>query len=344
MNMKYIKYLLIISLAVFSFTSAFSQGRKLYPGQTRTRANSNIPISRKIAYPWTWTVGVGTMSYFGQLCQTGDCFIGPFKDINNYQFNLGLKYRFTNRVSVGAQFRYGRISAADADSPEGTGRPARDISFRTDIVEFGILAHFDLIPSISRFMGDKSDQYNRRNFFVPYIIAGAGILSFTPSILNTITNQYQSVAGIETFEGKNYGTLVPYINGGIGTRIKISEFFDIGADITYTVAFTQYLDDLGAKQAYTTGNETQGVPGTRETKYILSDPGFTSGKKAAPSQSGLSDQGSGRSGNAVFFDGYGIFNIHLDYTMANPVSFTAQKTHRHFESGKGTRHHQFQRK
>jgi len=284
------------------------------------------------------------MSYFGQLCQTGDCFLGPFKDINNFQFNLGLKYRFTNRISAGAQLRYGRISASDANSPKETGRPARDISFRSDLIEFGVFTHIDLIPSISRFMGDKSDQYNRRNFFVPYVIVGVGVLSFTPSIKDPLTDQYVSVVGKKTFEGKNYGNIVPYVNGGIGTRIKVSEFFDIGADITYTVAFTQYLDDLGAKQAYPVGNEINSVKELRTVEERLADPGFSSGLKDRPSEGGLAPSGQGRSGNATFFDGYGIFNVHLDYTMASPVSFTAQKSHKHFKQNKGTKNHQFQRK
>ncbi|MFN0049602.1 MAG: hypothetical protein ACKVOU_10815 [Cytophagales bacterium] len=342
--MKFTKNLLIFSIALLAFSGVFAQGRKLYPGQTRSRANSNIPISRKIAYPWTWTVGTGTMSYFGQLCQTGDCFIGPFKNINNFQFNLGLKYRFTNRISAGVGARYGRMSADDKNSPEGTGRPNRDISFITEIAEFSVFGHFDIIPSISRFMGDKSDQYNRRNFFVPYVIVGAGVMYFNPQILDYSTNKYVSTVGVKTFEGKNYGNVVPFVNGGIGTRIKVSEFFDIGADITYTVAFTEYLDDLGAKQAYPVGNENNAVRSLRTTAENLADPGFASGKKTAPSVGGIPEQGAGRSGNATFFDGYGVFNVHIDYTMANPVNFDSQKTHKHFQKGKGTRNHQFQRK
>lgn len=342
--MKYSKYLLIIPFLALVIASSFGQGRKLYPGQTRTRANSNIPISRKIAYPFTWSIGAGTMSYFGQLCQTGDCFIGPFRDINNFQLNGGLKYRFTNRLSAGVNVRYGQISASDADSPPETGRPNRDIDFLTEIAELSIGGQFDIIPAISRFMGDKSDQYNRRNFIVPYVLAGVGVLYFDPRIYDPFTKKYVSTIGVKTFEGKNYGNIVPFVNGGLGARIKVSEFFDIGVDFTYTVAFTQYLDDLGAKQAYPTGNELNAVPERRTLAERLADPGFSSGKKPLPSPGELTASGQGRSGNAVFFDGYGIFNVHLDYTMSSPFNFAGQKSHKHFQKGKGTKRHQFQRK
>lgn len=346
--MKKSIFIVCLLVVITSSFEVFSQGRKLYPGQTRTRMNSSIPISRKIAYPWTWTLGLGSTSYFGQLCEGGDCVFAPIVQpgFNNFQIAPGIRYRFTNRISVGVNFKFFRIGASDLEAAESTGRPGRGITFRTTGYEFNAYVMADIIPTISRFMGDKSDQYNRRNFFVPYVLAGAGVLYFAPSIKDPLTGKYESVVGLKTFEGKDYSNIVPTVYGGLGFRIKATEFIDVGADLTYTVAFTQYLDDLGGKQVYPTREGLNSTElWTKEDR--LSAPGFYE-RGVTPNPDGSPappfDGRTQRSGKAEFFDGYGIFNIHINYTMANPVNFSAQKSHKHFKHGKGTKHHRFERK
>ncbi len=347
--MKYIKYLFLVFISLLIVSETFAQGRKLYPGQTRTRVNSSIPISRKIAYPWTWSLGLGTVSYFGQLCATGDCFIGPFQDIQNFQINGSLKYRFTNRISAGGLIRYGRMSGSDLNSEASTGRPARAIVFRTDVIEFMAFGTFDIIPSISRFMGDKTDQYNRRNFIIPYLIGGVGMMYFNPHIKDPATGEYASTVELQTFQGKSYSNIVPFVHGGIGLRMKVSEFFDIGADLTYTMAFTNYLDDMSSEQFYTNDFADNGGAVKPNADWSVAQrlgaPGYYLMGDGNPQRDALLTGTAKRAqGISPFFDGYGVFNIHLDYTMANPVRFKGQKAHKHFQRGKGTRHHQFQRK
>lgn len=337
MNFK--KILLLICVISSAITTGWAQGRKLYAGQTRTRASAAVPISRKIAYPWTWSFGLGTTSYFGQLCEGGDCW-----GRSNYQVNLGLRYRFTNRISAGVTIRNFRLSASDLDAPVETGRPGRGIVMRTEGYELMAYGTYDFIPTISRFMGNKSDQYNRRNFFVPYAYLGVGMLYFNPKGLDPLTNKYVSVARLITFEEKRnkpYSQITPVVATGLGCRVKISEFFDVGADLTYTTTFTDYLDDLGGNTTYPEGID-QGTQANFQFRTI-------DNRLANPSYRGLQNQNSAyggqrRGGEKNLWDGYFLFNVRIDYTMMRPFDFGKQKRHRHFAKGKGTRHHQFQRK
>ena len=94
---------------------SFSQtsGRKLYPGMTKTRGSSTVPITRTIAYRWTWSIGLGRATYLGSLCENGDCLF-KFKDVN-FQINAGLRYRFDPNFSVGTTLRYFSVGASDKE-------------------------------------------------------------------------------------------------------------------------------------------------------------------------------------------------------------------------------------
>lgn len=347
--MKFNKFTILIFITVFFISIYVSkgQGRKLYAGQTKTRKSSSIPISRKIAYPWTWSLGLGGTVYNGDMYDIATDGV----KFTNYEFNLGLKYRFTNRISAGATFRHFKISASDANS-NSPGRPERNISFQTFGYELLAIGTFDIIPTISRFMGDKSDQYNRRNFIVPYLIAGVGVLYFNPQILNPKSKQYENVASVITFEEKRknpYSQIVPVATGGIGFRMKISEFFDLGADITNTIAFSDYLDDMGNKNTYPNGNRNDSNYVFRSNQYLLADPSYTGDPNSSPrdeSSSSEAQRSRGSSKESFFtsFDSYLIVNFRLDYTMSSPLAFGKQRSHKHFQNGKGIKNHRFDRK
>lgn len=347
--MKLNKFTLFLIFVAFlsGIQVSIGQGRKLYAGQTKTRINSSIPISRKIAYPWTWTFGLGGTIYNGDMYDVATDGI----NFTNYQFNVGLKYRFTNRLSAGATIRHFKIGASDVNS-DAPGRAERNISFQTFGYELIAYGTFDIIPTISRFMGDKSDQYNRRNFFVPYLIAGAGVLYFNPQGLNPKTKQYENVASVITFEEKRkspYSQIVPVIAGGIGFRMKISEFFDLGADITNTIAFSDYLDDMGNKNTYPTGNRSDSNFVFRSNQYLLADPSYTGDPNSSPRDENSSSaiersRGSSKGSFFTSFDSYFIANFRIDYTMSSPFAFGRQRTHQHFRKGKGSKHHRFDRK
>lgn len=340
MKNLHIKFLIWVTLT--TCVSAFSQveGRKLYPGSTKNRGVSNIPLNHRIAYKWTWMIGIGRASYLGTLCQTGDCYF-KFTDLN-FQINAGLKYRFTNRISMGASIRYFNI--ASNDNQYGTfenGRKQRNLSFSTNGGELMVFGNFDIIPIIDNLVGEIADQYSRRNLISPYITAGIGILYFNPTtILDGKTIDLSKVITDDQKEkGQFYSLVTPVLMAGAGVRVKITEFFDVGADFTINRPFTQYLDDVSATSKYPTWNlDPSKAPD--DISWRLADRHEETGYQRVDPTSSQPFRGNAPDKSSASADYYFIFNLRLDYTLSAPFKFDNPR-HAHFEKGKGSKHHHF---
>jgi hypothetical protein len=349
MNTK--KHLLIAILIAFASVQAFSQGagRRLYPGASKARSNASAPISRKLAYPWTLTLGTGYTSIFGQQ---KDYFSGFAP--SDFQINLGVRYRFTTRFTLAGGIKYFSLSGNDITSSR-EGFAGRGIVSKTSCLEAQLIGMFDIIPIITRFMGDKTDQYNRRNFFVPYVFGGVGLLSFDPKFKNPISGENVSVSNLRISADKTgkvtkgIGTLVPTATLGLGFRVKISEFVDLGADLSYTSTFSDYLDGISGGTYYYNADSLNKISPLTSDEIVLSDPGFYAKNtnltipnvndvgRTPTGEIKVKDGGSGK-------DGYFTFNIRVDYTLSSLKNIGKQKAHRHFQKGKGTYHHKFKRK
>jgi hypothetical protein len=328
-------------LAILVANYSFSQttGRKLYPGMTKTRGTSTVPISRQVAYKWTWNIGIGRASYLGTLCQTGDCLF-KFTDLN-FQINAGLKYRLDNQWTIGVSLRY--FNVASSDNQYGTdesGRKQRNLSFSTQGYEFMVFGSYDIIPLITKFIGEKADQYNRRNFCTPYLTGGVGLLYFNPqteyngkmvNLHDVITDDYKE-------QGHFYSQFTPVVSLGAGVRLKVSEFFDIGADVSMNRPFTQSLDDISSSAKYPSWN-TDRSKAPDQTSWDLADR-HPVGQRVDPEVSANPYRGYAPGKHAASADYYFIFNIRLDYTLSHLFKFDNPR-HMHFQGGKGSKHHHF---
>jgi opacity protein-like surface antigen len=343
--LKKLSAIIFFTLCCATQSVVFSQtsGRKLYPGMTKTRGSSTVPISRKVAYQWTWMLGIGRTSYMGSLCETGDCYTN-FDNLN-FQINAGLKYRFTTRWSAGVSFRY--FTAAGADSDFGTlesGRLQRNLSFSTQGYELMAFGNFDLIPIITKFIGEKADQYNRRNPVVPYLTGGIGLLYFNPraeyngemySLRKVITDDIKE-------KGEFYSPFTFVASAGAGVRVKVTEFFDVGADFSINRPFTQYFDDISSKSKYPSWNRDRNLA-PDEISWALADRHEEIGGQRVdvalttnPYRARETTSKNPDNANDYYF----IVNIRLDYTLSSPLKFKNPR-HMHFRAGKGTKNHQF---
>lgn len=335
---------------LFSLNNSFAQntGRKLYPGATRTRAVGKSPIFRKIAYPWTFNLGLGRTSYMGTLCPNGDCLFS-FNALN-IQLNAGLSYRFNSRFSFGGTIRYLRMSGSDADfGTIESGRTQRNLSFQTDGFEIMAVGRFDILPIINKFLGEKSDQYNRRQTFVPYVFAGIGMLFYFPKAKNDAGESVALRPLITSREkelGSTYSPVSPVIMAGIGAQLKLTEYFDLGFDLSLSKPFSQYLDDIGSNSKYPTWNNNQGLAPNDESWYFAdrSDqlPGGIRSDVSGNNPTANTYRGGDPSvrGRDRSQDYYFMFNIKLLYTVSNPLKPWDPK-HKHFRGGKGVKHHKF---
>ncbi|MDX2196608.1 MAG: hypothetical protein NW207_09340 [Cytophagales bacterium] len=365
------KYKILFALVIFAIFSKESysqttQGRKLYAGATKSRTSGAVPISRKIAYKWTWMGGLGYTVYYGQLAKPlkSATDFGGISDLNIF---IGLRYRINSRIMIGGSIRYLQMSGSDkgGDKPlaeGGAGRYERNLSFTTTGPEIQIFGEFDILPVISRWMGDKVDQYNRRNPILPYVQGGIGLFLFTPKATLDGTTYNLRELKTDDYKAANgaYSSFTPIISYGVGVRIKLIEFLDLGIDATVNKTFTDYLDDVkgGTRYYISDDSKTNGSYNVNTNQWTITDYQYYKSNaskdellsnrsseltNADGTQVGRASANALRSGVKDITDTYFMLNFRIDYTLSHVFMFHNPQ-HRHFSKGKGTKHHHFKRR
>lgn len=184
------------------------------------------------------TFGTGTSSYFGDLNNPGDIID------TKLNLNLGLQYYFTDRVAIRGEATYFRLSGDDAEA-DSEGRVARNLSFRSDNIEFNVVG---ILQAFS-----NGTRYYQRPPINLYGFAGLGLLYFNPQgqVPDTDWNSqpladagdYVALQPLQT-EGVDYNRLAIVVPLGIGIKFKAGPFFNIGVEGGYRLTFTDYLDDV----------------------------------------------------------------------------------------------------
>lgn len=178
----------------------------------------------------------GTSNYFGDLCPTGDCY-------TNSKFNLGggVNYRMNDYLFFNFNFQYYRIGGSDLESGN-TGRLKRNLSFRSDNIEFSFLGHFE-------FLNYNTFRYLSRNEFPisMYAFLGFGVTTNSPKAL--YKGEYIALRPLKT-EGVSYSSLAAILPFGLGISYKIKNIFAVSLQAGYRFTGTDYLDDVSTKYAY----------------------------------------------------------------------------------------------
>jgi hypothetical protein len=102
-----------------------------------------------------------------------------------------------------------------------------------------------------------------RGKFMPYFSAGLGLINHNPKAIQSVTtppvtpsltvyNQWVSLKplntagqGLPAVNKKPYSLIAPVIPLAIGFRMKIAQNIDLGFEMGYRIALTDYLDDVG---------------------------------------------------------------------------------------------------
>lgn len=116
-----------------------------------------------------------------------------------------------------------------------------NLSFRTDIVEVGAMAEWNILGF---------DPYNLRKTFTPYLFAGIAGFYFNPKA--NYNNEWVALQplgtegqGMEGFANK-YSRISVAIPVGIGLKFSINDLWNIGLDWGARATFTDYIDDASA--------------------------------------------------------------------------------------------------
>jgi len=249
-----------------------------------------------------FTGGLGTGTYFGDLCSSSNCFV--FRP----QLNAGLYLRFHNRFSARAEFLYSRLAADDANGKN----VVRNLSFASNNIEISANLAFDFFKYDPLFF--------KRKDFTPYVSAGLGMLWFNPMAKDR-SGSWNKLRPLKT-EGVAYANTTVVIPLAIGVRMKMSDHLDVCGEFGYRITFTDYLDDVSTnylddskitnrKTAELANRTTEGGfdinPSIRQQsngQYILNQE----------KTSYIVKEGSKR-GNPSRNDGYMIFSVRAEYTI-----------------------------
>ncbi len=200
----------------------------------------------------------GRVRYYDQLIWKQPYYRGPLKigwSVGRawYQGDLSSGLKGTKaRTSVGGalsttvwpnlevalEVQYLRFEATDQV-------PGRGYQLKTRLIEAALLGRY----YIERYHFDPaldSREQARRRWWRPFIVAGVGeALWWATTTGGPATIGPDSVANVPEQKYPAYATVVP-VGAGIGVRV--SPLLWVSPELTYRFAFTDNLDDVGARR------------------------------------------------------------------------------------------------
>jgi len=149
-----------------------------------------------------------------------------------------LRYGFGKYVTARLNVAYGTISADDAKA-SNQGQIDRNLSFRSRVLEAGLIGEFNIL-------GYRA--YNYESVFSPYVFVGITGFKYNPQAF--FDNQWIDLQPLGT-EGQGLDqrpakyNLVEYaIPFGLGVKYAINDKFNVGLEVGMRKTFTDYLDDV----------------------------------------------------------------------------------------------------
>lgn len=176
----------------------------------------------------------GGMNYLGDL--NDQSMLGEV----HVAFGAGVRCRLDNRWSVRVAGAYGSVSAME------DWLPARNLSFRSKIVEGSLVAEFD-------FRSYGAGATDSR--WTPYIFGGVAAFHFGPEAEHTDAQGVSQWVALQPLHTEGQGTTAhqdrrPYpltqlaLPFGVGVRCRLNKSFSLTAEYGFRKTWTDYLDDV----------------------------------------------------------------------------------------------------
>jgi hypothetical protein len=248
----------------------------------------------------------------------------PFvKDLNlgNNQFNgsIYLMATYKEKFALRMEGTFGQVKAYDSILADvkstSQGRYERNLSFRSKISEFSLIAEFHPLFIFIDWAGTDRDP----PYFSPYLAAGIGFFSFNPQAKSR-TGQYTDLQPL-SLEGQGfpeYPDRKPYklsqINFpiGAGVRYELGPSFNLRAEFLLRILKTDYLDDVSTR--YIRSDVfANNLSGTDLQNAI--DLSFNQRTNTGPNRNIYRKTEGGIRGNPKNDDSYFTFNIKIGYTF-----------------------------
>jgi len=170
---------------------------------------------------------VGLSNYTGDLSQQQ-----LKRPAYNMAFGVLGRYNISEKWAVGASLTRGELEGSDANATR-LGDRARNLSFRSDLLDVSIFGEYNLLPYHIR---DEKKS-------APYLFLGVSGFTFNPQA--ELNGTYHDLQPLRT-EGqeRGYSRFQVAIPFGIGFKFNINDRANFGLQIGYRKTFTDYLDDV----------------------------------------------------------------------------------------------------
>lgn len=172
------------------------------------------------------TGAINTSTYYGDLRADGDILDA------RPSLSIGAMVFATPRIGVRAEFSWLNFAAKDKETGEA-GLIKRNLSFVSNNYELNVVGIVNLIPNGRKFY--QRSKYNAYGF------VGVGGLYFNPKA--ELNGKKYALQPLKT-EGVNYSRFTFVIPYGIGGKVMVSPFLNIGVELGWRMTFTDYIDDV----------------------------------------------------------------------------------------------------
>ncbi|MDF2448606.1 MAG: hypothetical protein K0R26_1110 [Bacteroidota bacterium] len=171
--------------------------------------------------------------FLGGAYYIGD--LNPTKQFHLTQPAGGLFYRFTPnyRYAFRGGFNFGNIMGDDSQS-EDADQLQRNLNFKSQIMEFNVLAEFNFLE-----YRISNDKYK----FTTFLFLGLDVFRFKP--MAQMGNHWIELQPLRT-EGQSKGYRLTQVGipFGVGAKLNVSKKVGIGIEWGPRKTFTDYLDDV----------------------------------------------------------------------------------------------------
>lgn len=236
---------------------------------------------------------VGGSYYIGDL--------NPFMPYRNTNLAGGLVFRYNihSRLSLRANFTYGKLEGYDSESKESL-LVDRNLSFSTHIWELGAGLEFNYFP-----FQLGHDRYKG----TAYILTEIGLFRMNPKTIADDGGEVElqplgtEGQGSALSSKSAYGLTQLVIPLGVGAKVSLGKKASVNFEIGLRKTFTDYIDDVGS--------------GSYVDPVLLA---AENGPLAAElSNRSLSDSRYGRRGNASTKDWYVFSGVMLTFRLGKPA-------------------------
>lgn len=203
---------------------------------------------------------LSTMQYEGEI---GGRFPYIYNDLHNptsrarVAGGINFGYHLTDFISLRGTLNVGSVQAADRllkpdPDPAVVYKLTRNLSFRSSIVEAGVVTEFYPLPVIFKRWGQNLGRFN------PYIVAGFNVFKFNPKSI--YIDKTGAISWVELKPLRTEGQGMPIANApkeysltstsipiGIGVRFNVNDNVSLALEWMNRTTATDYLDDVSGR-------------------------------------------------------------------------------------------------